>query len=198
MQDHVKPGELLEQPKGQSAAKENGEIFKPIDLNPKYSVSNFGRVRNNKTNKILSPRNLQGYQRVAFYVDGKPTDFRIHRLVAKAFIPNPENKPQVNHINGNKSDNHVNNLEWCTNGENVRHALRTGLIDTRNISLAVRGAKHPRAKLSEKQVMEIKKKLKYQTGLSLAKEYNVTPSLISLIRNNKKWSHIQSSTTIES
>ena len=198
MQDHVKPGELLEQPKGQSAAKENGEIFKPIDLNPKYSVSNFGRVRNNKTNKILSPRNLQGYQRVAFYVDGKQTDFRIHRLVAKAFILSPENKPQVNHINGNKSDNHVNNLEWCTNGENVRHALRTGLIDPRNISLAVRGEKHPRAKLSEKQVMEIKKKLKYRTGLSLAKEYNVTPSLISLIRNNKKWSHIQSSTTIES
>ena len=198
MQDHVKPGELLEQPKGQSAAKENGEIFKPIDVNPKYSVSNFGRVRNNKTNKILSPRNLRGYQRVAFYVDGKPADFRIHRLVAKAFIPNPENKPQVNHINGNKSDNHVNNLEWCTNGENVRHALRTGLIDPRNISLAVRGEKHPRAKLSEKQVMEIKKKLKYQTGLSLAKEYNVTPSLISLIRNNKKWSHTQSSTTIES
>ena len=129
MQDHVKPGELLEQPKGQSAAKENGEIFKPIDLNPKYSVSNFGRVRNNKTNKILSPRNLQGYQRVAFYVDGKPTDFRIHRLVAKAFIPNPENKPQVNHINGDKTDNRVENLEWVTNSENIKHAINNGLQD---------------------------------------------------------------------
>lgn len=198
MPDHVKPGELLEQPKGQSATKEDDEILKPIDLNPKYSVSNLGRVRNNKTNKILSPRNLCGYQRVSFYVDGKPTDLRIHRLVAKAFIPNPENKPQVNHINGNKGDNHVNNLEWRTNGENIRHAFRTGLIDTRKLSLANRGEKHPRAKLSERQILEIKKKLKHQTGLSLAKEYNVTPSLISLIRNNKKWYHLQSSTTIES
>ena len=198
MADQVKPGELLEHPTGQSAAKEDVEIFKKLDINQNYSVSNLGRVRNDKTNKFLSPRDLEGYKRVSIYVNGKATDLRIHRLVATAFIPNLNNKPQVNHINGNRSDNCVTNLEWCTNAENVKHAYKIGLKDSKSNSESARGTRNPNCKLSEQDVKDIKTKLEYLTGAELAKQYNVTPSTISNIKNNKKWKHLQSSTTIES
>ena len=198
MADQVKPGELLEHPTGQSAAKEDVEIFKKLDINQNYSVSNLGRVRNDKTKKFLAPRDLHGYKRVAIYVDNKATDLRIHRLVAMAFIPNPENKPQVNHINGNRSDNNVTNLEWCTNSENQIHAYKTGLRGTESNSESARGTRNPNCKLSEKDVQDIRIKLKTHTGAELARQYNVTPSTISNIKNSKKWKHLQSSTTIES
>lgn len=190
MSDHVKPGELLEQPKGQSAAKECAEIFKKLDINTNYSVSNYGRVRNDVNGKFLSLRDLTGYKRVSIYVNGVPTDLRVHRLVAAAFIPNPENKPQVNHIDGNKSNNYVGNLEWCTNGENQKHAYKLGLRDSRKNSINARGVKNPNCKLSESDVIDIRNKLSTQSGASLAREYNVSPATISNIRKNKKWKHI--------
>lgn len=70
-----------------------------------------------------------GYHRVTFCVKGKRTNHSVHRLVAKAFIPNPESKPQVNHKDGNKLNNSVANLEWCTNEENQKHAAATGLTN---------------------------------------------------------------------
>lgn len=198
MEDQVKPGELLEHPTGQSAAKEDVEIFKKLDINQNYSISSLGRVRNDKTNKFLSPRDLRGYKRIYIYVNGKATDLRIHRLVANAFIPNPNNKPQINHINGNRSDNCVTNLEWCTNAENQKHAYKIGLRDSKSNSESARGVRNPNCKLSEQDVKDIKTKLEYLTGIELAKQYNVATSTISNIKNNKKWKYLQSSTTIES
>lgn len=190
MEDQVKPGELLEQPTGQSAAKEDVEIFKKLDINQNYSVSNLGRVRNDRTNKFLSPRDLEGYKRISIYVNGKVTDLRIHRLVATAFIPNLNNKPQVNHINGNRSDNCATNLEWCTNAENQKHAYKIGLRDSKSNSESARGIRNPNCKLSEQDVKDIKTKLEYLTGAELARQYNVTPATISNIKNNKKWKHL--------
>lgn len=94
-----------------------------------YSVSDCGRVRNDKTGNIKTPCvNKHGYYCVNLYKNGEQFAKRIHRLVADAFINNPENKTCVNHIDGNKLNNNVKNLEWVNHSENMLHAFRTGLI----------------------------------------------------------------------
>jgi len=101
-----------------------------------YQVSNLGRVksllreisykdgRKRIFNECIIKSRLKNYHRITLCNNSKQTTFLLHRLVAFAFIPNPDNKPQINHINGNVSDNRELNLEWCTNGENQRHAYR--------------------------------------------------------------------------
>jgi len=74
-------------------------------------------------------KNKKGYPIVYLRKNGKSHVLTVHRLVATAFIPNPDNKPQVNHIDGNKTNNYVDNLEWCTNSENMDHAIRMGLFE---------------------------------------------------------------------
>jgi hypothetical protein len=104
-------------------------MWKPIPgIDGKYSVSDTGLVMSDKKGLILKQRvNSKGYMDVVFHINGKAIYQRVHRLVLIAFIPNPENKPQVNHKNGIKTDNCLENLEWATPKENVNHAIRTGL-----------------------------------------------------------------------
>jgi hypothetical protein len=102
-----------------------------------YEVSTDGRIRTvqHVTNGHTIPSKelavsiykSQRYARVRLYKDGKSKDILVHRIVAETFIPNPENKPQVNHIDGNRTNNRVDNLEWCTQAENNRHAIDNGL-----------------------------------------------------------------------
>lgn len=109
-----------------------------------YEISSFGRLKSlrknahtpsytNRKGRMIVERimafttNPKGYLQAGFFVAGKQKTSPVHRLVAQAFIPNPLNKPQINHINGIKNDNRVENLEWCTNQENVQHAFDTGL-----------------------------------------------------------------------
>lgn len=96
------------------------------NIETNYSVSDDGQVRNDVTNHILSQRVQQGYHHVTISVVGKSKSCRVHRLVAQAFIPNPDNKPYVNHIDCNRGNNVVSNLEWVTPEENSQKAVLEG------------------------------------------------------------------------
>lgn len=151
-------------------------LLKPLEkYNLEIAVSNDGKVYHKK--RLLKTFiSKEGYERVKFSVKSKIHRELIHRLVAEAFIPNPENKPVVNHIDGNKQNNCVENLEWCTTGENLHHAFLTGL---RNCE----GVNNPMTKLSQDEVDEIRRT--YVKGKhcefnsrGLAKKYGVCPGVI--------------------
>ena len=126
------------------------EIWKPIEENPVYLVSNYGRVRtidhpvwcrvNNsysiRKGRFCTPtnNNSKRYWRVGVQINNRQKHLAIHRLVAKAFIPNPDNLPQINHIDGDKNNNKVYNLEWCNNGYNQAHAWKNSLKDITKMS----------------------------------------------------------------
>lgn len=113
---------------------------------------------------------------------------RAHRIVATLFIPNPDNKPEINHIDGNKLNNCVSNLEWCTRSENVTHAIRTGLMERKH------GEQHPNSKLKDSDIVYIRGH--YKRGdvtyddKALAIKFGVDQSTISDIVRGKTWKHI--------
>ena len=112
-----------------------------------------------------------------------------------AFIPNPENKPTVNHKYGIKTDNRIENLEWCKHSENQLHAYKIGLktnseYQKMQTSLANRGSKHHYAKLKEIDVLKIRKLNETIKSVEIAKIYNVTKATISYILSGKTWKHV--------
>ena len=110
----------------------HGVIYQGNDYSQYYEVSNLGRLRNTKTkyivNQTISKTGYYGYC-ATLGQRNKYKLFKIHRAVAESFIPNPNNYPMINHIDGNKLNNCVNNLEWCTNKYNIHHAMNMGLLD---------------------------------------------------------------------
>jgi len=156
-----------------------------------YQISNHGDVRSCKTGKwkVLARKlNTHGYFCSWLYKNGKVKGRRNARLVALAFVENPHNKPQVNHIDGNKQNDCVDNLEWCTARENVQHAYDTGLAVSPN-----RGENCHNHKLNEHQVRrirlmrEINPKMMYK---SIAKMFGVTKDAIGLIVRRERWAHV--------
>lgn len=121
------------------------EVWKPVEgFEGYYEVSNLGRIKSLSRavkhssgsimwtkEKLLSamPSATLGYVLVSLRKDGKSHKLYAHRIVAEAFIPNPQNLPIINHIDGNKANNSADNLEWCTRAHNVSHAYSTGLMD---------------------------------------------------------------------
>lgn len=109
------------------------ETWKKINDYDNYMVSNLGKVKSlnfkrTKTEKILKNiKHSVGYTAISLSKNGKLTPFLIHRLVACAFLDNPSKLSDVNHINGNKTDNNINNLEWVSHSQNLKHAFKTGL-----------------------------------------------------------------------
>ena len=149
-----------------------------------YAITEQGEVYSAKTKKYLKHSTSNtGYSTV--YVDGK--NRLLHRLLAETFIPNPDNLPCVNHKDGNKLNNELNNLEWCTYGDNERHAYRTGLKHCGDR----KGDKAFNRKLTSDQVAYIKKVYKKGDstygGRALAKIFNVSESCISSIMLGHSW-----------
>lgn len=162
------------------------EIWKIIPgYNNRYSVSNLGRVWSDSTCRILTifPTNL-GYCRVNFTTNGKCNAHLLHRLVAQAFIQNPDNKPEVNHKDGDKSNNKSDNLEWSTSSENKIHAREIGILSM--------GTSRPDAKVNEfivEQILEDRFKNSL-TQEHLANKYNISRTAIRNIINRKTWKHV--------
>lgn len=105
------------------------EVWLPVvGFEEYYLISNTGKIFSIRSQRelIVKPKRT-GYMDIELNINGKVYYKRIHRLVAEAFIPNPENKPYINHKDGNKLNNNVTNLEWCTNSENMIHAFQMGL-----------------------------------------------------------------------
>ena len=107
--------------------------FTPIPSHPDYAVDKDGNVYSSKADRLLTPHTEQGYKRVSIR-SGKEYKVKVHRIVAETYIPNPNQLPQVNHIDGDKTNNTVANLEWVSAKENMRHAHRTGLVSVKKAS----------------------------------------------------------------
>lgn len=153
------------------------ETWRPVSgFDGVYEVSSSGEVRNAVTGRVLRQWENHGYKYVSFNRGGKKTGHRVHRLVAVAFIPNPENKPTVNHLNGVKTDNNVSNLEWCTYQENERH------------SVDVLGKRSTRGFFTDEQIREIRNSGK--RAAVLAREYGVSISIMQHILNRITYKHV--------
>ena len=165
--------------------------------NTNYKVDNLGNVYGLNGNKLKPATDKKGYLRVGLMLDKKLCTRKVHRLVALAFIKNPLNKATVNHINGIKTDNRVENLEWNTYKENTKHAIDNNLFYFNTSKQSVnkiikKGSLNGNALLTEDKVIEIRKKYKPRiyTRIMLALEYNVKQSCIKDIVNRNSWKHI--------
>jgi len=173
--------------------------WKAIPGYRKYMASRDGEIKslnymNHGYEKVLKPaHDANGYLRTMLLNDnGKYDTVKVHRIIAKSFLSNPLSKPCVNHINGLKDDNRVANLEWVTRSENTKHAFKTGLKTHK-------GEKNTSAKLTEEQVIEIRKNYKYgrrskheggETKQQIADRYGVTFSAIKNIIQGNTWKHL--------
>lgn len=172
--------------------KENDlkEIWRDIPgYDGKYKVSNKGRVMSfwrSEPVVVKTWDNKSGYKCLALHKGGTKITKTLHRIVAKAFVDNPNNKLEVNHIDGNKSNNAAHNLEWSTRKENVRHANKNGL------ARYLYGEDIPVSKLNADKVREIRRL--YASGehshRSLAKQYGVGRNTIAAILTNRTWKHV--------
>lgn len=159
-----------------------------VEFGEYYEVSDLGCVRSFRSNKILKhSKHPKGYLKVKFSLNGKEKSYQVHRLVALAFIPNVENKPQVNHKDSVRDNNKLSNLEWVTNSENQQHSIKKGL------SRKQIGEDRPASKLTEDDVRKIRSI--YDKGVvsqrKLAKTFGVTQGTIKDIVNMNTWKHVR-------
>jgi SPBc2 prophage-derived putative HNH homing endonuclease yosQ len=175
------------------------EEYKTLPWAKNYKVSNTGKVFSFAKIKLgieLKPVIIKNKRAMSLGKDLYPyvsisdnnkkiRNYNIHRLVAETFIPNPENKPMVNHIDGDKTNNRVNNLEWVTPKENIQHAVKEGLM---NPPIGERCAS---SKYKESQVLEAIKLLSEgKPNCEVAKLTGINDRAVSDIRNKKRWGYL--------
>lgn len=146
-----------------------------------FKVSNFGNVFSKRTGKLLKQRTTNsGYASIATKIGGrtgKAVCFKVHRLVAQAFLPNPEGKLTVNHKDSNRLNNHASNLEWMTQQENIKHGQDFGSIRY--------GLNRGKSKLTSEQVQEIRSNADCLSQRNLATEYSISKTMVHLIQQGQ-------------
>ena len=149
-----------------------------------YQGSSEGRVKSLKFGRetfLKGWKNFQGYQQVILRKGGVRRTHNVHRIIAQLFIPNPKNKPCINHVNSKRADNRVENLEWCTAKENMQHCIRQGRF-SKDMSLAyAKGISRSLAKLTEEDILEIQRLYAPKTEFNangLAKRFGIFKSAI--------------------
>lgn len=159
------------------------EIWKSLDgiveKGTNYEVSNLGRVRHSRKGNMLSITKSQRYAQVGLCEGGKLKKYLVHRLVALAFLPNPDNKPQVNHLDGNKLNNELSNLEWTTVSENIIHAIDTGLNPVNTLITAEDVIKIKTAAVNGMSQREI------------VYNFDYTADTINDVLKGKRWKHVE-------
>ncbi len=175
------------------------ENWRVIPSYSKYMASDLGRIKtfnwkNKGIERVMKPAlDSCGYLRTMLLNDeGKYDTIKVHRIIAKTFIPNPENKETVNHKNSIKSDNRVHNLEWATRSENIKHAYK-------NDRMSNKGEMNPVATLTDEQVIEIRKNYVYgrkcrrkgeETKKDIAARYGVGVHVIKQVVLGETWKHL--------
>jgi len=163
------------------------EKWSSIEGFPGYEISTLGRVksfRRHDAGRVLKTwKSPRGYINVTLFLNGKRKPSLLHRLIGKAFVPNPDNKPEINHLNGIKDDNRTENLEWVTASENVQHGFDTGLTSK------AFGEKNGNAKLTESEVRQIKQ-LKGQTQQNIADMFGTSQGNIGRILRGEQWADV--------
>lgn len=162
------------------------ETWQTVTRNSNYIVSENGRIRRNGSKNDHSVRDKKGYLITDLYMNGRRTTERVHILVAEAFIPNPYDKPEVNHKDGDKHNNHVSNLEWATKKENSEHAWRTGLMRP---SYGMRGKKNPNAGRKGKPFEIVETGEVFNTLQECANATGCNIAHVSDCLRGKKYSH---------
>jgi len=189
------------------------EIFVPIfGWEEYYQVSNLGRIKSLQRTVLVkrSPNNFyrnkkeifikihfcktNGYKMVCLQVENKMKNYLLHRLIASAFVPNPNKYDFVNHIDGNKLNNSILNLEWCTKSQNTYHAFRNGLNDKAIASAkARRGELASCVKLTEKDVVSLRSDWASgsYTHKQLGIKYGIGPTSSASIIQRRSWKHVK-------
>ena len=164
---------------------EENKSRKTIPEFPDYMATIDGNIISKKTGKILKQKiGPNGYYMINLSILGKCKTFTVHRLIAKTFIPNLSNLPEINHIDGNKKNNNVSNLEWCTYKYNINHAIENHLF------IPAKGIKTLNGRFTENDIHQIRKyKSQGYSNAKIAKIYKVTRGAIQQIVSKKtyKW-----------
>lgn len=157
-----------------------------------YKVSSVGRVKSMRTNKIrILQLHKHGHYDVGFTLNYSRKLYKAHRLVAIAFIPNPENKPDINHKNGIRTDNRICNLEWVTVAENNKHARETGLFKS------TIGMTRSRGKLKRAEVIKIRKMRGKYTIDFIARKFGIHKATVLRTCSGKSWANVHENLELE-